>query len=87
MRHFKPGLLQAKARSEAEREPLLHLRFEGRSLDISLSTLRLRNSSSDDAVRLSLSSFLDIALEKLDRMVVERHVNGNITVRPEAVFG
>ncbi len=69
------------------RGPVLHLRFEGRSRDIALDILDLGTGSSDDAVRSAVAKFLDVPLARFRDYVVERHENGNLTLRPEAVFG
>lgn len=67
--------------------PWLHIRFEGRSYDVPLSDLDLGPMSTDEAVRNALAGYLDVSARDLSRYVVERHANGNLTVRPEAVFG
>ena len=67
--------------------PLLHIRFEGRSYDVPLSELDLGPLSTDDDVRTALANHLDVSARSLRSYVVERHANGNMTVRPEAVFG
>ena len=68
-------------------EKVLHVRFEGRSLDIGLGVLDVGNLSTDQAIRRALARYLGISARRLASYVVERHANGNITVRPEAVFG
>lgn len=68
-------------------ERVIHIRFEGRSWDIAVDVLDLGERSTDDEVRRALARHLDVPLRKLGAYVVERHANGNITVRPEAVFG
>ena len=68
-------------------ERRVHVRFEGRSWAIALALLDIRNVSSDGEVRAALARYLDVPEAKLAPYVVERHANGNITVRPEAVFG
>jgi hypothetical protein len=68
-------------------QPMLHIRFEGQSWEIALSVLDLGRLSNDRDVRRALARYLDVPVRKLERYVVERHANGNITVRPEAVFG
>ncbi len=67
--------------------PRLHVRFEGRSWDFALAELDLGNMSSDDDVRNALARHFDVPVGKFRAYVVERHANGNLTVRPEAVFG
>jgi hypothetical protein len=66
---------------------VLHLRFDGRSRDIALDVLDVGVASGDDTVRSAVARFLDVPTEKLRGYVVERHDNGNLTLRPEAVFG
>lgn len=66
---------------------LMHVRVQGRSRDIALDLLGVSAASTDDAVRNSLAQFMEIAPELLRDTVIERHENGNMTVRPEAVFG
>ncbi len=66
---------------------VVHVRFEGRSWDITFRALDLGDLSSDNDVRRALAHHLDVPARKLAAYVVERHANGNITVRPEAVFG
>jgi hypothetical protein len=66
---------------------MLHVRFEGRSYDLPLAELRLEQRASDAEVRQAVAAYLDVGLRRLDAYVVERHANGNLTLRPEAVFG
>jgi hypothetical protein len=66
---------------------VLHLRFQGRSRDIALDTLAINAGTADDAVKQAVARFLDVALSDFNETVIERHANGNLTLRPEAVFG
>ncbi len=68
-------------------EARLHIRFEGRSWDILSRDLDVSPMSTDEQVRRALANYFDVALGKFRVYVIERHENGNITVRPEAVFG
>ncbi len=68
-------------------ERMLHVRFEGTSRDIPCSDLDLGTQSSDNDVRAAVAGYLDVPVRKLQAYVVERHDNGNITLRPEATFG
>ncbi len=65
----------------------VHIRFEGRSWDIAFDLLGIGEQTGDQDVRLALARYFDVPTVALDRYVVEKHANGNITVRPEAVFG
>lgn len=67
--------------------PWVHVRFEGRSWDIPCSDLDVGTLSSDEQVRAALAAYLRVEPRKLAAYVVERHTNGSLTVRPEAVFG
>lgn len=67
--------------------PVLHIRFEGRSFDIPLGDLDVGTASSNAEVKRALSSYLNVPEAKLRDYVVDRHDTGNLTVRPEAVFG
>jgi hypothetical protein len=66
---------------------VLHIRFDGRSFDIPLSDLDVGTKSSDSEVKRALSGYLNIPEVKFRDYVVDRHDTGNLTVRPEAVFG
>ena len=66
---------------------MLHVRFEGTSRDIPCSELDIGTLSSDNEVRAALADYFDVHARKFRSYVIERHDNGNITVRPEATFG
>ncbi len=66
---------------------VLHLRFEGRSRDVALDILAVGAESSDDSIRRAVAAFMDVGVQRLSGTVIERHENGNLTLRPEAVFG
>ena len=67
--------------------PMLHIRFEGRSLDVPLGDLDLGAFSSDAEIKRALAGYLDVAEARFRDYVVDRHETGNLTVRPQAVFG
>lgn len=66
---------------------MLHIRFEGKSYDLLLSQLGVGAAANDHEVRQAVAAYLDVGLDRLDGYVVERHRTGNLTLRPEAVFG
>ncbi len=70
-----------------ENAPRLHVRYEGRSWNLLLSDLDLGPLSADEDVRQALARYLGVPEGSFKVYVIERHRNGNITVRPEAVFG
>jgi hypothetical protein len=74
----------------AEREQavaVVHIRFEGRSLDIPQGDLDVGPASSDNEIKRALAGYLEVPEAKLRDYVIDRHDTGNLTVRPEAVFG
>ena len=64
-----------------------HVRFEGRSLDVPLAALGVDSQSADGEVRRAVARHLEVPEVRLHHYVVDRHESGNLTVRPEAVFG
>ena len=66
---------------------MLHIRYGGRSYDVPLQDLDIGPASSDDQIRRAVAAYLEEPLSKLRLFVVERYDNGNMTIRPEAVFG
>lgn len=87
MANQDPRTLYNRANDKAPIGPVLHVRFDGRSRDIAMDILDLGAGSSDAAVFQAVAAFLDINVARFDGMVIERHQNGNLTLRPEAVFG
>lgn len=66
---------------------LLHIRFDGRSADVPLGDLDVCRASGDGDIKLAVARYLDVPTEKFRHYVVDRHETGNLTIRPEAVFG
>jgi hypothetical protein len=68
-------------------QAVMHVRFDGRSLDVPLHDLDIGAGSADPEIKRALARYLEVPAEKLRDYVVDRHQTGNMTVRPEAVFG
>ena len=66
---------------------VVHIRFEGRSLDVPQGDLDVGDASSDNDIKNALASYLETPVAKFRDYVIDRHDTGNMTVRPEAVFG
>jgi hypothetical protein len=66
---------------------VLHARFDGRSLDVPLGVLDIGTASDDREIKLALARHLEVSEARLGDYTVDRHETGNLTVRPEAVFG
>jgi hypothetical protein len=73
--------------AELARDAVLHIRFEGRSTDIPLGDLDIGQHSADGEIKRAVAVYLDVPVEKFRHYVVDRHETGNLTIRPEAVFG
>lgn len=73
--------------SETVTQVVVHVRFDGRSLDVPLNELDIASGSSDAAVKQAVAVHLDVPASRLRDHVVDRHKTGNLTVRPPAVFG
>ena len=72
---------------ERLREAVVHIRFDGRSRDIPLGDLDVGPLSTDEAVKDAVARHLEVPKNRLRDYVIDRHETGNLTVRPEAVFG
>jgi hypothetical protein len=83
LRHQRKETTMAVAADER----MLHVRFEGRSVDIPMRELHLPYRTEDPEVRRAAARYLDVAESRLSDCVLERHATGNWTLRPEAVFG
>jgi hypothetical protein len=66
---------------------VLHIRFEGTSRDIPLSELDVGPFASNEVIKQAVARFLEVPEARLRDYTVDRHETGNLTVRPEAVFG
>ena len=64
-----------------------HVRYGGRSTDIPLAALDLTQESTEREIKNRLAAYLEVTPRQLNAYVVDRHPNGNLTLRPEAVFG
>jgi hypothetical protein len=73
--------------SEIVTHAVVHVRFDGRSVDMALHDLDLGAGSSDAAIKQAVAVRLEVPASRLRDHVVDRHKTGNLTVRPPAVFG
>lgn len=67
--------------------PAVHVRFEGRSQRLTVAQLGIAANASDADIKNAVARFFDVSTGRLLGHIVERHENGNFTLRPEAVFG
>lgn len=74
--------------SVATSVPMLHAFIGGVSRDVPLAELDIGNASSDDQIKAAVASFFEQPLSKFSAFVVDRDAEtGNVTVRPQAVWG
>ncbi len=66
---------------------MVHVRFEGRSVDLPERELGVSLEMSDTQIKEQVARHFDTGLEKLRLYVVDRSPGGNLVVRPEAVYG
>ena len=68
---------------------MLHVRYDGRSVDVQISGARLRalRGSSDREVKRDAAALLGISPHLLADHVVDRPPRGALIVRPQAVYG
>ena len=66
---------------------VVHVRFAGEVLELPLASLDLGPASSDSQIKRAVATGLLIPLDRLEDHTVDRHSNGNLTVRPNDVFG
>ena len=67
-------------------QPTLHLRFNGRSEELSLAALGLTPTASDEQIKAALVARLDCSPAALAGHIIVRH-EAAIVVRPEAIYG
>ena len=66
---------------------MVHVRFEGRSFDLTRRELGLNGHGHDADVKDRLARHFEVSPERFSPYVVERRPNGDLIVRPEAVYG
>ena len=68
--------------------PMLHVRHDGGSHDVPLTELDLGDLSTDQQVREAAASHLGVPVAKLQNYAVDKNTEtGDVTLRPQAVFG
>ncbi len=66
---------------------MVHVRFEGRSFDLTRRELGLNGQRRDADIKARLALYFDVSPERFDIYIVDRRPNGELIVRPEAVYG
>jgi len=65
----------------------LHVRHDGHSYDFQFTDLDIGDLSTDSQIRQAAASALGVTPTKLANFSIDRAANGEITLRPQAVFG
>jgi hypothetical protein len=68
-------------------ERRVHTMIGGVSSDIAFTSLDIGDASTDAEIKTAVAQHFSLPTSKLTHFAVDRHENGNVTVRPEAVFG
>ena len=66
---------------------MVHVRFEGRSYDLQEQETGLTPTMTDEQIRERLAQHFDVRLDRFETYFVDRTPDGNLIVRPEAVYG
>lgn len=66
---------------------MVHIRFEGRSVDVAEAQLGIDIGMNDVAVKERVSRHLEVNANRLSAYIVDRRPSGDFIIRPEAVYG
>lgn len=66
---------------------MVHIRFEGRSVDITEKQLGIAAGMNDVAVKEHIARHLDVNSDRLSAYIIDRRPSGDLIIRPEAVYG
>ena len=66
---------------------MVHVRFEGRSYDVSERQLNITNGMNDTQIKERLAQHFDVRQNRFSDYVIDRPKSGDLIVRPEAVYG
>jgi hypothetical protein len=67
---------------------MLHIRYEGQSADLGLAEVDLGDMSTDIEVREAAARYFNVPVTKFAAFQVDRNPQtGDVTLRPQAIFG
>lgn len=66
---------------------MIHVRFEGRSYDLTEFEVGVTTGMENDEIIQRLARHLDVPVARFKDYVVDLRPTGEIVVRPEAVYG
>ena len=68
--------------------PQLHIRYEGQSIDVAVEDVDLGDLSTDQDVRAAAATHLSVPATKFSGFLIDSNEEtGDVTLRPQAVFG
>ena len=78
--------LAQKKNIEGFASPQIHIRFDGRSVDVEQADLDVGETSTDDQIRQAVANHLGVSEAKLQVFAIYRNrQTGSMTLRPEAM--
>ncbi len=66
---------------------VIKIQLMGTSYDLTLHSLDLHPGSTEGQIKHAVAVGLMVDADQVEDLVIDRHSNGNLTLRPEAVFG
>jgi hypothetical protein len=66
---------------------MVHIRFEGRSVDVTETQLGITGGMNDVVVKDIVARHLDVKKDRLSAYIIDRRPSGDLIIRPEAVYG
>lgn len=66
---------------------MVHVRFEGRSYDVTEQQLGITSNMNETAIKERLARHFDVTRDRFSSYVLDRRPSGDLIVRPEAVYG
>lgn len=66
---------------------MVHIRFEGRSYDLTERELGITSNMNENAIKQRLAQHFDVHTNRLNGYVIDHRPSGDTIVRPEAVYG
>lgn len=65
----------------------VHVRVEGQSYDLRFADLDVGDLSTDNEIKTAVARFLEVPVAKVNTLALEKTEDGDVTLRPQAVFG
>ena len=66
---------------------MIHIRYEGRSLNVKEQELNIHAGLNDQAIKERVARDFQVSADEMQFDVIDRTPNGDLIVRPEAVYG